>query len=302
MTCIPDDILIKIDKGQTKILNKIADTSKGLVNVRYQGAWKEVFDVYEALFERLRWKAEFFLGDIVKALGDLRGNSSFLGKKEADKVLASAIGAMGPQRILEILPLNLLHPSQAQPGRAWLLPILRDSVHNTNIGHFKEEMIPLFQALFEKLKDHSGKEKTMELKIFETVIQQIWAIFPGYCDLPMDLVDAFDQPFAELLANVLYGQVDLRVSICQGLQILVESNKAILLVEEEDGEEDIILQNRLYKADAKRNIEKLASLSTNILLVLFNIYNETLPQFRGYILKCADSFLGITPPQVNHYC
>ncbi|KAK6360297.1 hypothetical protein TWF730_006444 [Orbilia blumenaviensis] len=309
-TCIPSDILRKIGKKEDKILQAIAGTVTGLLSLRYQGAWKEVFDVYKALFERLRWKASLYLTDIVKAIGELRANEGFNGKKEADEVLVAAVRAMGPEDVLRVLPLNLLNSSPTNPGRAWMLPILRDGVQNTNISHFKSEFIPLFKALFEKAQSLSAsqKEKTMQTKIFETVISQIWGIWPGYCDLPLDLEESFDMGLAEVLANVLYSHVELRVSICQGLQGLVESNLAILHLakepeddedDEEDSEEDdaieeILLQSRVTKADAKRNLEHLAGFATNMLLVLFNIYNETLPQYRGYILNCADAWLSVT--------
>ncbi|KAF3110151.1 hypothetical protein TWF706_000887 [Orbilia oligospora] len=310
-TCIPSDILRKIGKKEDKILRGIAGTVTGLLSLRYQGAWKEVFDVYKALFERLRWKASLYLTDVVKAIGELRANDGFNGKKEADEVLIAAVRAMGPEDVLGVLPLNLLNSTPNNPGRAWMLPILRDGVQNTNISHFKSEFIPLFKALFEKAQSLSAsqKEKTMQTKVFETVISQIWGIWPGYCDLPLDLEESFDMGLAEVLANVLYSHVELRVSICQGLQAIVESNLAILHLakdpeggddeDEEDSEEDdaieeILLQSRVTKADAKRNLEHLGGFATNMLLVLFNIYNETLPQYRGYILNCADAWLSIT--------
>ncbi|KAK6359396.1 hypothetical protein TWF696_000556 [Orbilia brochopaga] len=304
-TCIPSSILFKITMAQDAVLRKISATVTGLLSVRYQGAWREVFDVYKHLFEKLRWKASVYLLDVIKAVGELRATDGFTGKKEADEVLIAAVRACGPEDVLQVLPLNLLNSSPDAPGRAWLLPILRDGVQNTFLGHFKREFIPLFKALFEKVQAVSaaGKEKTMEVKIFETVISQIWTILPGYCDLPLDLEEAFDQELAELLANVLYSHVELRVSICQGLQNLVESNLAIVHLvadreeddaEDDDEEEDILLQSRVTKAEAKRNIEHLANFSTNMLLVLFNIYNETLPQYRAYILNCADACLSIT--------
>jgi ribosomal RNA-processing protein 12 len=79
----------------------------------------------------------------------------------------------------------------------------------------------------------------------------------------------------------------------------VDSNKAVLEVEpDEDGDENLIAQRRITKEDAKKNIAHLASFSGNILAVLFNVYSTTLPQYRGFILKCLNSFLSITPDAV----
>ncbi|KAF8475788.1 armadillo-type protein [Kalaharituber pfeilii] len=290
--CIPDDAILGPDCDE---LTGIATLTTNLLSLRYQGAWSEVFETIIALFDRLRWKAHPVMGDIVHTVGDLRSNEGFQGKKEADVVLGHAVQAIGPEAFLQILPLNLNKPKQGQSGRAWLLPILRDYTENTNLSHFLTEMVPLSEVMFQRILDHGGAEKTMEIKIFETIIQQVWSTLPGYCTAPLDLAECFDQSFAELLANVLYKQTELRADICKALQLLVESNMAILEVELVNGKEDMLLQHRITKADAKKNLDLLASFASNLLAVLFNVYSQTLPQYRGFILECINAYLGIAP-------
>jgi ribosomal RNA-processing protein 12 len=153
-------------------------------------------------------------------------------------------------------------------------------------------MVPLSEELYQRVMDHGDREKTMEVKVFETVVQQIWSILPGYCDLPLDLLEAFDQSFCEMLANLLYGQADLRTDICRALQNLVDSNKAIVELETDD---DLLAQGRISKADAKKNLDHLGSFASNMLAVLFNVYSQTLPQYRGTILRTINAFLSIVP-------
>ncbi|CRK33337.1 hypothetical protein BN1708_001025, partial [Verticillium longisporum] len=185
-------------------------------------------------------------------------NDSFGGKKEADDVIGRAIRA-------------------GQPGRAWMFPLLHDYVSNTNLAHFRAEMVPLSELMFQRVLDHGDAAKTMEVKIYETLVQQIWATLPGYCDLPLDLAAAFDQTFAELLANLLYKQVELRLEVCRALKTLIESNQAI--AELEDAADDMYL----------------GTYAGNMLAVLFNVYTQTLPQSRGPILLSINAFLSITP-------
>ena len=296
-TCIPPSVILEPSVYDEKILEKIGKIGTGLLTMKYQAAWMEVFKVLAALFEALKWRAILNLDDVVKAVGELRSNESFNGKQEADVVLGMAVEAMGPESVLSLLPLNLAKPQAGQPGRAWLLPILRDHVSNTNFIHFKTEFVPLSEVMFQKVMNHGSKEKSMEIKIFETVVQQIWSLLPGYCTLPLDLTTAFDQGFAELLANLLYQKTDLRVDICNGLQLLVESNKAILAIE--GPEEDMLKQRRISKQIAQGNLNHLATFSGNLLAVLFNVYMQTLPHFRGYILQCLNSYLSITPEKVG---
>lgn len=189
VNCIPSSVLLEPSIYDEKVLEKLAKTVNDLLSVKYQGAWMEVFNVVAAMFDALRWRSAPLMNNTVKTIGDLRGNDSFAGKKEADAVLAKAIRAMGPDNVLEILPLNLAKPVAGQPGRAWLLPIMRDSVSNTRLAHFRSELVPLSELMFQRVLDHGDAEKTMEVKIYETLVQQTWAALPGYCDLPLDLTE-----------------------------------------------------------------------------------------------------------------
>ncbi|EXJ77184.1 hypothetical protein A1O3_10342 [Capronia epimyces CBS 606.96] len=291
--CIPDSVIAEPSIYDEKLLEKISVKALGLLAVKYQTAWMEVFKTLSALFDALRWRGDPFLLGIVKAIGELRSNDGFQGKQEADEVLGHAIRNLGPGAVLSVLPLNLIKPRPGHPGRAWLLPLLRDYVSNTNLGHFKSELVPLSEAMYQRVIDHGNAAKTMDIKVYETVVQQVWATLPGYCDLPLDLVTAFDQSFAELVSNLLYKQTELRVNLCRGLQNLVESNQALLASDLPD--EVLSLERRIQRADAEKNIQHLAQFANNLLAVLFNVYSQTLPQSRAYILQCINSYLSITP-------
>ncbi|UKZ81950.1 hypothetical protein TrVFT333_009729 [Trichoderma virens FT-333] len=296
--CIPPQVIVEPSIYDEKVLDKIAKAAESLLSVQYQAAWLQTFNVLEAIFISLRWRANPIMLNVTRTIGEIRENPSFRffrNKKEADEVLGQAIRAMGPEAVLSILPLNIIKPVKGQNGRAWLFPILRDYTSNTNLSHFKSEMVPLSEVMFQKVLDHGGAEKTMEIKIYETLVQQIWSTLPGYCDLPLDLMESFDQSMAEILANLLYKQVDLRLDICRALRTLIESNQAIANIEEE--EEDLLLQSRVTKDAARKNLAYLGQFAGNMLAVLFNVYTQTLPQSRGPILQTVNAFLSITPNQ-----
>jgi len=293
-TCIPDSVLLEPSIMDDKILERIGKSLQDLLSVKFQPAWMEVFNIMTAAFEVLRWRSHPLLGRVVQSIGDLRSNDSFAGKKEADAVLAAAIRAMGPDNVLTILPLNLAKPVAGQPGRAWMLPLMRDSVSNTRLAHFRAELVPLSETMFQRVLNHGNAEKTMDIKIFETVVSQIWACLPGYCELPLDLRDAFDQSFAELVSNLLYQQPQLRTNVCKALQNLVDTNKTIAALEQE---ESLIQQGRVTKEEAQKNVQHLAGFASNLLAILFNVYSQTLPHNRGNLLQCINAYLSITPEQ-----
>ena len=294
--CIPESVILEPSIYDEKILEKVGKAATGLLSVQFQTAWMEVFNILQSLFEALRRRSTPLLNEVVKTVGELRGSDSFNGKKEADVVLGAAIHAMGPEGLLNILPLNLATPNSGRPGRAWLLPLLRDHVFNTKIMHFRTEFVPLSGIMYQRIIDNGDTEKTVETKIFETLVQQIWALLPGYCNLPLDLPAAFDQTFAEMISNLLYKQVELRPDVCRALQLLVDSNRAV--ISSDVPAEKLMIETRISKAEAQSNIDHLASFAGNLLAVLFNVYSQTLPQFRGYILQCINAYLSVTPKKV----
>jgi len=291
--CVPPQVLVEPSIYDEKVIEKLVQTVEGLLTIKYQAAWLETFNVIGAMFDALRWRSHPYLLGITKTIGEIRTNDSFTGKQEADVVLGKAIRAMGPEAVLNVLPLNLIKPARDQPGRAWMLPLLRDYTTNTNLNHFKTELVPLSAAMYQRVLEHGNAPKTMEVKIFETVVQQIWSILPGYCDLPLDLTEAFDTAFAEMLTTVLYEQPELRLDVCRALRALVESNQAI--VSAGDVEDPVILC-RVSKQTAQKNLEYLGErFAADILAVLFNVYSTTTPQKRGPVLQTINSFLSIIP-------
>ncbi|CAK7237651.1 pre-rRNA processing protein [Sporothrix bragantina] len=290
--CIPKQAILEPSIYDEKILSKLAKIGGEFLSVRYQLATEEVYNVLSAMFDAFRWQADPYLLEMTRTLGDIRGRESFAAKKEVDKIIGHAIRAMGPASVLKILPHNLIQPSAHQPGRAWLLPLFREFTTNAKLADFKSEFVPLSNVMFQHVLDNGDAEKTTEIKIFETIVQQVWSIFPGFCDLPLDLIAAFDGVFGELLANLLYQQVGLRFDICRALKMLIESNQAIASIEEED---DMFVQCRVSKAEANANLKHLGSFSSQYLAVLFNVYGQTLAQSRGPILQTINAFLSVTP-------
>ncbi|KAK6458428.1 pre-rRNA processing protein [Scheffersomyces xylosifermentans] len=299
---IPDNFLLQPSptNGITgEIYETVDDTitfisefiEKELLSITYQHATKEILELLTATILKLRTRANpDFLG-ILEIVGEWRTNEtdSFPHNKEAEDFIAAAISTLGPQVVLSVLPLNLTGGDQ--PGRAWLLPLLRENVRFAELSFYKSSILPVVEFFETKINDSTNKD-SMNNKIFQTIIDQIWSLLPHFSDLPKDLTTAFDDAFAARLSDLMYAKVELRVPICHALRLLVESNIAY-----RDGAlaDDLLMQEQFPQEEASKNLEYLATKASNVLSVLFNVFSSTVPDSRGFVLETIDTYLQIVP-------
>ncbi|KAF9429858.1 hypothetical protein BGZ94_009186 [Podila epigama] len=301
--CITDEMIdaavldMKKNRGQQpdskkkrNAIETISTTIKGGFDIRFQSSWLGILDILKSFFERLNHAANPLLVSFLPIIDELRFTPAFTQKAHLDVVLATAISTVGPRIFLDTLPLNIDNPEERKRGRAWLLPLLKSSVTNTELEYFSTTLIPLADRLNQKAQE--CRENGMMKKVYETLIGQIWSLVSGFCDLPVDMELAFTKQLAERFSNVLYSVPDLRPVICQGLTSLVVRNQAIIASSESD--EVLERKFQITKDEAQRNIELLQQYSRPYLMVFFNIFQTTLPQFRGYLLEVMRMYLSIS--------
>ncbi|KAF9179181.1 hypothetical protein BGZ51_007162 [Haplosporangium sp. Z 767] len=303
--CISDEMIdvavqeMKRNRGQQtekkkkSVIEAISTIIKGGFDIRFQSSWLGVLDILKSLFERLNHAANPLLVSFLPIIDELRFTPAFTQKAHLDVVLSAAISTVGPRIFLDTLPLNIDNPEERKRGRAWLLPLLKSSITNTELEYFATTLIPLADRLNQKAQE--CRENGMMKKVYETLIGQVWSLVSGFCDLPVDLEMAFTKQVAERFSNVLYSVPDLRPVLCQALASLVVRNQAIL----SSTESDEVLERKylVTKEEAERNIELLQQYARPYLMVFFNIFQATLPQFRGYLLEVMRMYLSISTPK-----
>jgi ribosomal RNA-processing protein 12 len=90
----------------------ISQTSKALDSVAFAHAIPQVLQVTSSLIVNIisgsdSTDSQDLTLSLVKQVGDLRTHKAFEYKENADETLSTAMRVLGPQRLLEILPLNL---------------------------------------------------------------------------------------------------------------------------------------------------------------------------------------------------
>eukprot|EP00929_Paragymnodinium_shiwhaense_P100288 TRINITY_DN6250_c0_g1_i1.p1 TRINITY_DN6250_c0_g1~~TRINITY_DN6250_c0_g1_i1.p1 ORF type:complete len:1362 (-),score=479.40 TRINITY_DN6250_c0_g1_i1:136-4221(-) len=256
--------------GDMKFMESMADKCRALLRYEMKAAWQYSLPVVGDYFNALAairvakvppaeisaWTAARFQGavELIKELVGIRDKAKSaelnVFGKELDQCIAAAITAFGPEHVLTVAKLELLEHSLGdaayeQKSRSWLLLVLKDSVKQTKLATFCSEFLPLAGNLKARA---SQVELSSQLaaKKYMTLVEQVWALLPGFCEEPLDAQAAMladGGRLAKQLVAVLLNEPELREfvwsafhNLCKAVlepetemsEALVETNKGCL--------------------------------------------------------------------------
>ncbi|KAF5370856.1 hypothetical protein D9758_001883 [Tetrapyrgos nigripes] len=272
--------------------------SKALTSVTFTRAIPEILQVASSLIinsQKTRVSMDDSMNQkvlsLIEQVGALRIAKGFEYKEAADATLASAMRVLGPEVLLELLPLNL-EPSDRQAGReprAFLLPLLTQP-HPSPLSHFVSYFVPLSERMFDLQQQADQEGRDSEAKLWSVLVAQIWAGFSAYCHGTTDLETALNASFSQLLSQLLYSQPDLRLAVLRGLKAMVDSNVSIA-----EGNEEATNPAKIDAQKASHNVDFLRTQAESWLAVYFNVFGSVGRDSRGIVGDIIISWAGITP-------
>ncbi|NWS45360.1 RRP12 protein, partial [Probosciger aterrimus] len=247
---------------------------------RFHAAWGEVLQVLEIFFETCGKQCHPIMKKCLQSLCDLRLSPHFPYTAEVDQAVGAAVSTMGPEVVLETVPLDIDGKEETLDfPRSWLLPVLRDYVQGARLGFFSSYFLPLAAALKSRALEFTQAGKSMEAKIYDTLQWQVWTLLPGFCTHPTDILEAF-KGLARTLGMAISERPDLRPTVCQALRTLIHKG---------------------CRTDAER--AEVGRFAKNFLPILFNVYSQ--PEEDGgsnaqrrSVLDTVRAYLSITDPQM----
>jgi len=227
-------------------LSKIISIMHKALSYQYLNAWQHIFHLIAILFQ-ITNKPKIYmhsdLTDIVKSLGELRDSRNFAYNSHVEYAIGAAIRAMGPEIVLNILPLRI-DDDTINLKRGWMIPLLKDCITGSSISFFKDTLLPIAMICEKKMKE------PINGKTYEFLVPQIWSILPSICNNVSDITDNFKN-IAKLLGMAINDRKDLKLPIMTALRKLITT--AMLNENEAD-------------------IAELARFAKNYLPILFNLY------------------------------
>ncbi|GMP86835.1 hypothetical protein CsSME_00039468 [Camellia sinensis var. sinensis] len=266
--------------------------------------------VISALFCKLGEISHFYMKGTIIKLADImtlacRNKSD---TKHLQECIGSAVIAIGPEKILALLPIN---PNAEDPScsNVWLIPILRNYAVGSSLGFFMEHVVPLaesFQRVCAKVK------KSMIQEELQAYARGCWGLLPAFCRHPTDTHQNFGS-LVKLLVTFITKDSFMLENIAIALQELVNQNKTVVRSNEGTGEfatlpktseingSSVVFKSKppYSKKIASRNIRALASCARELVQALVDVFFDSPPEKRAYLKDAIGCLASITDSSVT---
>ena len=205
-----------------------------------------------------------------------RQNPLFDHKISLDTAVGSILSVVGPRYLLQKLPLEITgdpaHDGDIPARCGWILPILEQKLN-------KRVELNIFFTVFAQLADRLVKASAnldkYQAPVYQTLYREIWALFPKFCQNPIDTPENILKPgSAKGLNSILESESDnhkeVKGYVLSGLRKL-----AVLSLQD----------------DKKAHRAVLEKYSKNYLKTLLNLYRSK--DYSAAALSTAKEFVKI---------
>ncbi|KAG0499668.1 hypothetical protein HPP92_004359 [Vanilla planifolia] len=288
-----------IRKSGPTIIEKICAIIDGFLDFRYSALWDSTFQVISTAFDKLGGYSSQLMVGTVRNLADFQNlpNDEFSYRKQLYECLGSALGAMGAEKFLTVLPLNL-EPDDGSNSNAWLLPILKQYTVGAELQFFSQHILKIVKHIKMKILKLDREGHIFSARSAEGLIYSLWSLFPSFCNYPVDTSTSF-QEISDVLCNTLHQEGELHGIICSGLQILIQQNKDAseerFDISDEEPLYPIMKAKKIYTVHfARENLHTLRSNSIKFLSVLSDIFLEVPNDSGGCLQHSINLFASIS--------
>jgi ribosomal RNA-processing protein 12 len=182
---------------------RVVSAVEASLGAQYRDAWEACLPVATELMQRLGREGAPLAGGLVDRVGQLcaggedaaedgegGGDARLAGAAQA--ALGAALRSLGPEAVLQVLPLNIREGVEGRgEARAWLLPLLRAHVRGGELAYWGAELLPLARWLGARAAA-AGRDpaRRREAAVCSTLEAQVWALLPSFCSWALDLDEA----------------------------------------------------------------------------------------------------------------
>lgn len=243
-----------------------------LVSIRFAA----FMPILARLIEILGEASVTVMGPLIVQVARLHDCRYLTCREDLVRVISVLVRVAGLPEALKLLPLHLIKNSATDEApRAWLLPVLRDSVYNTSLMAWFELVNPMAVQVSQRAEGLRSTEKAHEARVWDTLHAQLLSILPAVLSsFPVDFGVAFPQ-MSELLARLLNDDAQLRPTLMAALQRYIQNSRSLLEAQMQGGLDEIGLLRPLSVEQIEGDLAVLTAAMPQFLPILFNIYAAT---------------------------
>ncbi|XP_010439161.1 PREDICTED: RRP12-like protein [Camelina sativa] len=242
---------------------------------------EHILTVINLLIEKLGERSYVLAKNIILKLADLMehatGDTS--SSQYLQQCIGSAVVAMGPVRLLALLPITL-HAESHSCTNAWLIPVLRKYIIGASLEYYVDHIVPLAKSLMLASK---GAKKSAYGKELRAYGHELLRLLPAFCNYPVDVPQQFGS-LAKLMVKFIKNKSFMHEAVALSLQMLVNQNKRMPKPSTDMDEATAIsedatteLESRFHysKKASTKNMKALASSSTELLQTLVDVFTAS---------------------------
>ncbi|KAK4396814.1 RRP12-like protein [Sesamum angolense] len=304
-----DQISVSANAGTRKsgptVIEKVCVTIESLLSYHYEAVWDMSFQIVSTMFDKLGKHSFYFMKEALKSLADMQKlpDGDFAFRKQLHECVGTALGAMGPEDFLNILPLNLEDLSE---GNLWLFPILKQYTVGAHLSFFTKSILPMVGEM--KRKSAMGTQSSLNKKEKFSqqgvggIVYSLWSLLPSFCNYPVDTAESF-KDLERAVCTALQDEPEVRGIICSSLQILIQQNKRILKGNENSPNIEVGIPERRAIAlctahVAGSNLSTLKSSARELLSVLTGVYFKSSKDTAGILQSTIGELASISDKEV----
>jgi len=317
-------------------LMSVASSVEAAIGFRYRGAWSVSIPVVTCAFVRLGPASGPILSGALNALGEMGEHASeLMCKQQLQDCITAAIQAMGPEQVLQALPLKLeeaidaelsnrddedgmdmdeqeiMNAASRETGRLWLIPLLRSGLIGASMSFFADAILPQARSLGTRAEQARNNQSAFEAQRCSAAEHALWSLFPAFANWPNDAAEAFPM-MAKDLGNALSSRIDLQGPICEGLKRLIRQGRigaGVYEVDDDDEAGDGVSTIAAGEANdddmpasftvdvAEAQLAAVGKYARNFLPILFNLFVASPTSRRGELSHTIGAFAKVTDQQ-----
>lgn len=176
-------------RGRPRILALL----QSFTSTTYRVLWPEITPLLKHYLEDQMMagnsQAEDTVRQLVKSIIVARENAMNAKDMKAQDMTSTVISGLvrggGARHLLRVCELR--YDEKLHITNAWLLPVLRDGLCGAPLSLFPEKLIPVADRLQEVMSQKELQKRPVESKNMAMYLLQVWELFPGFCNKPVDL-------------------------------------------------------------------------------------------------------------------